>query len=86
MAMHEDSRAFAYAGGCVCMFFAVGLTVITLAGGGYARVLLLALAFTAAADACFLISCWRARWPWKVAAAVGGLPTIWVVSDFAHRF
>ena len=74
-----------FLGGLGCMLTAIALTNITLARGSYRAVLLQALALTAAADACFVIACWRATTAWRVAALVASLPTVGVVYDCVRR-
>ena len=66
--MRNDFRLLVFLGGLGCMSTALLLTNITLARGGYRVVLLEALPFTAAADACFLIASRRASTAWRVAA------------------
>ena len=71
--------------GVICMLIAIVMQNVTLAGGRYGRVLVMALAFTVAADVCFGVVAWKGGVGWRLLAGAMMLPTIYVVADFLRR-
>ena len=71
--------------GLTCMTLALLLQHITLAGGHYAPTLLSALALTAAADACLYPVATQATTPWRIAATLTMLPTLYILQEFLRR-
>jgi len=64
---------------------AVGCTMVTIVRGGYAGVLLAALAFTFLACALLILPFRRGGLVMKITCGVLALPTIFVVLDFLRR-
>lgn len=71
--------------GVILLFIALLLQNVTLAGGDYRPVLIVALLLTLLADACFVAVFIRGRLAARSAAIVLLLPTIFVVADFLRR-
>jgi hypothetical protein len=73
------------AAGVAAMLGALFFQNITLAGGSYRNVLLVALALTVIADACLATVVWRGPGSLRLMALVAMGPTLFVVADFIRR-
>jgi exosortase/archaeosortase len=71
--------------GVLLMLLALACSSVTMARGGYARVLVEALAFGSLALACFAVPLVRGPAGWRVAAVILSLPVLFIASDFLRR-
>jgi hypothetical protein len=80
------TRAVMFGAACAGVLASLFFSNITVAGGGYRRVLAEALGFAAAADVLLVLVSWRAGIGCVAACVAVGLPTIWVLADALRRW
>lgn len=79
------SSAWAFAAGIPLLFVALFFQTVTLTGGSYAAVLIIALALTGLADAFFIYAFRRGGIFARSLSVILLLPTLFVISDFLRR-
>lgn len=86
MTRYVPSNALFTGTGLVLMILALSCSLVTLARGSYANLLLTAITCAALAVGCLAVPFVRGPWPWRIVAlVVAAAPLLHVLDEFLRR-